>query len=74
MTSVVCEARPSTAHCLSCCLSTSLSILTFLGTITGQFVLYRRIVEELLRLADDESGAADIDAVSTLPQTNTLPM
>ena len=29
----------------------------------GNFVLYRRIVEELLRLADDTSGAADIDVV-----------
>jgi hypothetical protein len=74
MTNVVCEARPCTAHCLSCCLSTSLFILTQLSTIAGQFVLYRRIVEELLRLADDESGAADIDAVSTLPQTHTLPL
>ena len=27
--------------------------------------MYRRIVEELLRLADDTSGAAEIDAVST---------
>jgi hypothetical protein len=35
-------------------------------TSSGQFVLYRRIVEELLRLADDVSGAADIDAVRPL--------
>ena len=32
--------------------------------------MYRRIVEELLRLADDTSGAAEIDAVSTSVRTN----
>jgi hypothetical protein len=58
-----------TAHCLSCFLSSSLSPLTLLSITTGQFVLYRRIVEELLRLADDESGAADIDAVRAPPHT-----
>ena len=33
---------------------------------SGSFVLYRRIVEELLRLADDLSGAANIDVVRTV--------
>ena len=32
--------------------------------------MYRRIVEELLRLADDTSGAAEIDAVSTSARTH----
>ena len=39
--------------------------------VAGSFVLYRRIVEELLRLADNTSGAADIDIVDTV-RTNMM--
>ena len=37
----------------------------------GNFVLYRRIVEELLRLADNSSGAADIDIIDVV-RTNMM--
>jgi Ca2+-binding EF-hand superfamily protein len=44
----------------------ALDLADKLKAATGQFVLYRRIVEELLRLADDTSGAADINVVDTV--------
>ena len=42
--------------------------------LSGNFVMYRRIVEELLRLADDTSGAANIDVVSHTPRSILLPV